>query len=379
MKVVIVKDYDAGNELARLRVSKLDNLFSDLTRVLSEKQRMEDILGLGYTCPVIDAGIRSFSRKGLIISNDAEITGGSDFCHTGNNSMVIGPGAGKSSQNREPGLVEVYQSNQRKVAPIRLTVTSYPEGYVLNTGKVSADIFGTRKEMFLASIGSRNAKFSQLGNAHIFPTLRQLLQYVKKHRKAFEYLVITHGYCFHVQPTCRLFAEDMESIPVKDKAVLPELDDLLEEINAAEASDLEEDASLSGQATTEEMKLEAIKRLRNLGVMKTVENGFRENSKVYMSEFGGILYDLNADAQKSILKMGRFADRLAYAVICSHFEYGDLYTVLYVGRDKETWQSERPDRDGYCRAYVYNVDEPYLSEFGTGQVQGANGGIIRLT
>ena len=54
-----------------------------------------------------------------------------------------------------------------------------------------------------------------------------------------------------------------------------------------------------------------------------------------------------------------------------------LYAVLYVSKDKTEWKYQRPDKHGFCNAYVYNADEPDYSEGGEICVQGAHGGLFR--
>ena len=67
-----------------------------------------------------------------------------------------------------------------------------------------------------------------------------------------------------------------------------------------------------------------------------------------------------------------------YAVIRGHYVFGEVYTVLYVGPDKEEWAFQRPDRDGVLTAYAHNADAPECSEFGPVQICPANGGLVRV-
>ena len=66
-----------------------------------------------------------------------------------------------------------------------------------------------------------------------------------------------------------------------------------------------------------------------------------------MSEFGGILYDLNEDAKTAVSAVKDRGD-IPYAVCRSQTEIGDLYAVLFVSPDKNGWDFERPDREGNC-------------------------------
>lgn len=380
MKVVLIKNYETGEELAQLRTSKLENLHYDLAKLLSNEQEKEDILGLGYTCRILDAGITSYWEKGVVMSNETD-NGESTIFHTGRNSAVLGSGASVSglTQNRVPSVVEVFQNGKRMKTSLRLTVTAYPEGYVLSTGKQSVNIFGTRSDMYLKSIGKSNVRFTSLMGAHIFPTIASLKTYVEKHRSVMEHLVKKKGYNFQVEIASEFFAPSFKDIPVKDQKIMPDLFAMLSDINASyepESPEEFEDEPMTGTATQEEMKSEAIRRLEDLDVMSSVVSAFKRTGKIYRSEFGGILYDLDEISKTAIGMLPE--DYTPYAVICTHTVFGTIYDVLYVTPNKGDWPYERMDRNGFCASYAYNADDPQLSEFGSIQIQNANGGIVRM-
>lgn len=72
MKTIILKNAETGEEIARLKAARLDRIF-DLVKILNMYQSKEDILRLGYTCEVLDVGIRSYRTRGNIMSNDPDI------------------------------------------------------------------------------------------------------------------------------------------------------------------------------------------------------------------------------------------------------------------------------------------------------------------
>ena len=367
---VILKNYDTRKVIGTLQVKKLDRLF-DVTQLISEEQQKTDFLGLGFTCEVTDAGITSYCSYGAVMSNDPEEVNGATVRHERGSTLI-----GASNVTiKEPVPVRIRKDERTQEISLRLFVTAFPEGYVLDVGKTSSNIFGVRSKMYLATIGTKNIRFGGLGNCHVFPTVKSVLGFVTKHRAVFNHMA-DNGYNFTVCPVCPQFAIDMNDVPEKDKKFLEPLSVLLNEINAYEVAS-EEDATLTGTATPEEMHQEAINRLTKLGVWDRVIEHFRKESKVFMSEFGGIVYDPNEDAKKAIAEVSGDS-HLPYAVIRTQTTLGDMYCVLYVSSDKGNWERERADRHGYCEAYGYNATEPNFSEYGSAQIQQENGGLVRL-
>lgn len=369
MKKIVVKDYDTKREIARIGVKKLDRLFEVTKYLTPEMLRLKD-------CRIIDFGVTQYSVKDGIMSNDPEVNGKTDIAFTGRNSTVIGPGASTALKDAAPSNVKVLFDGDDKPTElsIRLSVTAYPEGYVINSGKMSTNIFGVRKPAYFASVGKRNFKCASIDGAHLFSNMKAVLSYLEKYEDVFRYMVKEYGYSFSVEPASYLFASSLEDIPAKDTKLLNKVEAILAEIN----SDSEEDAEevLEGIATPEEIKVEAKRRLEKLGVMNSVVQNF-ESGKLFMSEFGGMIYDLNESAKAAInnaTKRGFYP----YAVCRNQASFGDSYAVLAVGKDKEEWQYERADKYGMCCAYVYNADHPELSEYGEIQIVSANGGLMRV-
>lgn len=369
MKKIVVKDYDTKQEIARIGVKKLDRLFEATKYLTPEMLRLKD-------CRIIDAGINQYSTKNGIMTNDPDVTGETDVAYTGRNSSVIGPGASNVLKDAAPLNVKVLFDGDDKPTELslRLSVTAYPEGYVINSGKMSTNIFGGRKPAYFASVGKRNFKCTSIDGAHLFANMKAVLSYLEKHTDIFRYMVTEYGYEFSVEPASYLFASSLEDIPEKDAKLLDKVETILTEINSEPEEDDEE--VLDGIATPEEIKAEAESRLNNLGVMDSVVQNFKKG-KLFMSEFGGMIYDLNGSAKIAIdkaIERGFYP----YAVCRSQASFGDSYTVLSVGNDKEEWNLERVDKYGRCFAYVYNADHPELSEYGEVQIVSANGGLMRV-
>lgn len=369
MKKIIVKDYDTKQEIARISVKKLDSLFDVKQYLTLEMLRLKD-------CRIIDSGINQYSTKNGIMTNDPDVTGATDVAYTGRNSSVIGPGSSNVLKDAAPSNIKVLFDGDDKATELslRLSVTAYPEGYVINSGKMSTNIFGGRKPAYFASIGKRYFRCSGIEGAHLFSNMKAVLSYLEKHKDVFRYMVTENGYLFSVEPASYLFASSLENIPAKDAKLLGQVETILAEINTEPEKDCEE--VLEGIATPEEIKAEAENRLKNLGVMDSVVQNFK-SGKLFMSEFGGMIYDLNNSAKIAVdkaIERGFYP----YAVCRNQASFGDSYTVLSVGNDKEEWNLERADNHGRCYAYVYNADHPELSEYGEVQIVSANGGLMRI-
>ena len=213
-------------------------------------------------------------------------------------------------------------------------------------------------------------KTGNIRGAHIFPTVKAISKYFERHQAVFKYLVEKYGYEISVETACENFAKDMDSIPEKEKKEMPGIKKLIEEINASGGPENTDIDDLKGVATVKEMKHEAVHRLIRLGVMEDpVVERFISEGKLYMSEFGGILYDLDQPAEEAVKRTKEEFSCLPYAVLKSVHEIGTLYTVLFVTEEKSSWKYERPDKNGLCDAYVYNANDPILSEEGNVCVQ----------
>ena len=373
MMKLIIKNADTGEELINTRLAKLGNIF-DLKVILNQEELLQK-LGLAGNL-IADTGINSYCTRGTVMSNDpsylkdpeAELKKGS-----------IQIGHGLKIRPAEP--VKIYNDGEEVETSLRLCFTAYPEGYLLNTGKTSYNIFGSPRRMYLQSIGKRNIRNASADTAHRFSTLDALRKYVLKHKTTLEFTVEKHGYCYGVDYICDLFKADIFSDAKKaekEKKKIEEVQELLSSINAVAEKEPEPDVPLQGKATPEEMKEEAVSRMGKLRIMKKpVISSFKEEDVLYMSEAGGILYYLNEKAKAAVEEV-KSHGLLPYAVIRGHYVFGEVYTVLYVGPDKEKWAFERPDREGILDAYAYNADAPECSEYGPVLISPANGGLVRV-
>lgn len=358
---IIVKNYDTEEEISRIKVKKLESLF-DLQAVLN--QETKELFG----GTVIDTGIHSYSTKNGVM--DSGSRSNSDAVYTGRGSWVAGVGADK--YQKEPDKVKILTADGEKELDIRLHVIAYPEGFVLRCGKTHTNILGSRNEMYLKNIGKKNFCCSPIDSCHIFPSLKSMLSYIKKHFSALEYMVSDYSYHFSIETACEEYQViKPEEMRKSEKQAYEDILKLLERINESEAEDL----PIPESVTEADCIAEAISRLERFHVTEKVISSFRKG-KLFMSEFSGILYDLNENAQKAVSAV-REKGFFPYAVVRTQMEIGDCYAVLYVSKQSSEWDAERPSSKGYCLCYVYNASDPKCSELGTCQFEGANGGIMR--
>ena len=137
--------------------------------------------------------------------------------------------------------------------------------------------------------------------------------------------------------------------------------------------------------TRNEMKNEALARMRILKIHENAINDLEKNDMVNVSFFGcGILY-WPTDKQTELIK--KFEDQyngLVYHAISSTTKIGELLTLLYISQYESDWPTDREDLKNYdpkygysIMAYVYNLANDIFSEFGSICVKPKNGGLVR--
>lgn len=134
------------------------------------------------------------------------------------------------------------------------------------------------------------------------------------------------------------------------------------------------------KATKEEMKQEALFRMKLLNLHPNAVNEFQNEGKLNYSEGTlGILY-WATDEMKEIVE--DFEKRTGYTVYHlidnNNEEIGHMLTLLYISTDMEEWSYDRRDiHEGCPLAYVENMTYPDCSEFGSVGVRPTNGGVVR--
>lgn len=141
-------------------------------------------------------------------------------------------------------------------------------------------------------------------------------------------------------------------------------------------------------ATNEMKHAEAVRRMKALGIMTQVVEEFDNSEKLEFSEptrlggsvFGALYWVDNEPQWAELVKeFEETYDSLAYHVIHSYAEFGELLNILYVSNYPEEWGYDNADlQDGYVMSYVINLDFPEFSEFGTISVLESGGGLLRI-
>ena len=131
----------------------------------------------------------------------------------------------------------------------------------------------------------------------------------------------------------------------------------------------------------EEMKAEAIRRMKSIDLLPDTIKAYKEKGIVYYSE-RGILYYMT-DTQKpewaeKIKKAEEEYGITVYHAIFSRMEFGDILACLYVTPHEDEWEEDRDDLTyGYPLAYGINLSDPTCSEFGTIGIKPCFGGLLR--
>ena len=113
-------------------------------------------------------------------------------------------------------------------------------------------------------------------------------------------------------------------------------------------------------------KKEAIKRMMTLGIFPGIVKQFVDEDLVsYSEEPFGACYWLNDEMEKRKEEIEEKYGILIYHMIPCTYDFGHCEAYLYVGKYEEEWEMEQAGTvKNRPMAYVYNLDNPVLSEFG---------------
>ncbi len=117
----------------------------------------------------------------------------------------------------------------------------------------------------------------------------------------------------------------------------------------------------------EDKKKEAIKRMKLFGIFPDVIEQFENKGLVSESEppFGTCFW-INNDQSKRIKNFEKKYNALVYFVIHSYTSMGEFENYLYISDYKDDWNLDIEDiKDNRQLVYVFNSNEPELSEFGS--------------
>lgn len=135
--------------------------------------------------------------------------------------------------------------------------------------------------------------------------------------------------------------------------------------------------------TNQNMFTEALKRLTDLekqfGLRPNIYKYFNEGKLYYSYLISGIIGcidTINYDARYAKI-VEEFEEKYGYLVY-HVIETGNMIALLYVGCDEEEWETEELFDKQYLASYVYNLDNPQLSEFGDIVVSSSDGVLVRI-
>ena len=130
----------------------------------------------------------------------------------------------------------------------------------------------------------------------------------------------------------------------------------------------------------EEKKIEAIKRMKTLKIFPETINQFEKDDLVSISEPPNGYYFFLSDEERALAdKLEEKYGILIYTAIRSG-SLGPFISFLFVSDDKDEWWMDRRDvQNKEPIAYVYNTEDPKLSEFGSISIaQSVGGGLLRV-
>ena len=121
------------------------------------------------------------------------------------------------------------------------------------------------------------------------------------------------------------------------------------------------------EITREDQKREAIARMKQIGIFPETIRQFERDGYVSISEPPlGAFYWAEGEDLERIRKFESENDATVYCVIRTYYrELGVMESYLYVGKYPEELDDDGASLNvGETCAYVYNRDDPDLSEFG---------------
>lgn len=132
------------------------------------------------------------------------------------------------------------------------------------------------------------------------------------------------------------------------------------------------------KATKEQMKQEALARMKLLKLYSVLLEDFEDGKISYSEGEFGRLYRVKRKVEEVIQKFENRTGYLVYHVINNDTSIGHMLTLLYVSTEMDEWAVDKRDlQEGCPLAYVENITYPDCSEFGSVGVKPFNGGVVR--
>ena len=130
----------------------------------------------------------------------------------------------------------------------------------------------------------------------------------------------------------------------------------------------------------EKMKQEAVERMEMLGISPTAIKIFEEDGEVGLSVSPAFpICEITPEYKKLIDKWEEKTGSMAYHAIYNGADVGALLSILFVSSDEEEWELDKRDMEAGCpMAYVFNLDIPEFSEYGSISVKNVDGILERI-
>ena len=126
------------------------------------------------------------------------------------------------------------------------------------------------------------------------------------------------------------------------------------------------------------MKIEALKRMKQLGLREKIINTFKAEDKLLCSDRGK-LTDVPPEILKEIREWEDTYGCMAYHVVHNGLYGYEIYNALSVSNYLEDWIFERRLIDNACSmAYTINITKPDYSESGSIQLAKFMGLLMRI-
>ena len=118
--------------------------------------------------------------------------------------------------------------------------------------------------------------------------------------------------------------------------------------------------------STEKKKVEALDRMKKLGIYGPTIQQFAKSGKISFSEPPvGAFYWAEGEDLERIKEFERKYNALVFVAIRSFTSLGTMDSFLFVSDYPEEWEDDhRALKEGEAIAYVYNHDAPDCSEMG---------------
>lgn len=131
--------------------------------------------------------------------------------------------------------------------------------------------------------------------------------------------------------------------------------------------------------------IERLKILEKMGLLNNVRKEFEKDNTLYYAEntqLGGILYWVSNrdELVNAVEEVERDYDLKVFYAIESYTEFGKVFDMLVVTKDKEFWEDEKYSlKEGIAFSYCKNFTDEWCSEFGSIGIGCKSGGIVRVS